>query len=533
MQSLETEVLIIGGGLAGLRAAIESARNGMRTMIVSKSPIGMGSNSVLAGGGFSIPTEETGIENHIKETLRIGKGLNDRELVNELARSGSKEIEFLKTLGVNLVHKPPLGYVVNLEEYMGKVLGGRIVIKKMIQEAFKYEKIQFLPNFFVYKMLCREDQVSGVIGFDQESRPCSIFSKSVVLATGGGGGIYRRNDNYKRILGDGYALALETGLPLMDMEFVQFYPFGIAEPGLPQSMIYLPLPDGAKLLDAQGNDLPRKYGLEMSLNEIAMTLRDKMAFLIYMENEKGGVFMDYTRTPVSQFNKYPLSILPNKKFNFTEKPFRISPLAHFFMGGVKITLSGETTIPGLFAAGEVTGGVHGASRMGGNALAECLVFGAKSGHSAAEFARRKTSKKKTRPLMDWPGVLIAGTKEEKKTLRLTGVQKTLQDLAWQCAGPVRSEEKLKEGLSSLDVLRREFEDFKASSVKDLITRREFETSFTVLKAIMTSSLARMESRGAFQREDYPLEGGPEFLKRISLRLTGQEGNLEVSWENLK
>jgi succinate dehydrogenase/fumarate reductase flavoprotein subunit len=187
---------------------------------------------------------------------------------------------------------------------------------------------------------------------------------------------------------------------------------------------------------------------------------------------------------------------------------------------------------GLFAAGELSGGVHGANRMGGNALSECLVFGAKSGCSAAEFARKKTSKKEPRLPKDWPGVLISEMKKGETRPNLLAVRKKLQDIAWQCAGPVRSEEKLKEGLSSLDILRREFANFKVASAKDLITLKELETSLTVLKAILISSLARKESRGAFQREDFPLEGGPEFLKRVSLKLVDQEGNFEVSWDAL-
>jgi succinate dehydrogenase/fumarate reductase flavoprotein subunit len=221
-----------------------------------------------------------------------------------------------------------------------------------------------------------------------------------------------------------------------------------------------------------------------------------------------------------------------KRFNFKGKPFRIFPLAHFFMGGLKIAPSCETMMRGLFAAGELSGGVHGANRMGGNALSECLVFGAKSGCSAAEFARKKTSKKEPRLPKDWPGVLISEMKKGETRPNLLAVRKKLQDIAWQCAGPVRSEEKLKEGLSSLDILRREFANFKVASAKDLITLKELETSLTVLKAILISSLARKESRGAFQREDFPLEGGPEFLKRVSLKLVDQEGNFEVSWDAL-
>jgi len=207
-------------------------------MVVSKSSIGIGSNSILAGGGLSFAIEEVDIENLIKETLSLGKYLNNRALVNELARGGGKEFEFLRTLGLDLNHRPPLGYTVNLEN-MRENIGGRILVKKLVQEASKYEKIHFLPHFFVDKILHREDQVSGYSGLIKRVDHALSF-RNQCFGYRGGGGIYKRNDNFKRILGDGYTLALEMGLPLIDMEFVQFYPFGMAEPGVPQSMIYLP-----------------------------------------------------------------------------------------------------------------------------------------------------------------------------------------------------------------------------------------------------------------------------------------------------
>jgi succinate dehydrogenase/fumarate reductase flavoprotein subunit len=532
MESFETDVLIIGSGLAGLRASIESVRNGMRTTVISKSPMGMGSNSVLAGGGLSIPEKEMNVETYIKETLRIGKNLNDHRLVMELARGGMKEIEFLKTIGVDLAIKPPFGYMVNRRDYPVKMLGGRILIKKLIQEALKYNQIQFLPNFFVYKILSQDDQVSGVIGFNKDHRPYLISSRTVILATGGGGGIYKRNDNHKKILGDGYALALEMGLPLIDMEFVQFYPFGFAEKGLPQTMIYPPFPEEVMLFDSERNDLLKKYGLEMSLDQLIVTLRDKTSYLIYKESQMGNVLMDYTRVPDKKWEEYPLSLFPQQRFNFKENPFRIAPMAHFFMGGVKINPYCETDIAGLFAAGEVAGGVHGANRMGGNSLAECLVFGAKAGRGASEYAQRQTSKKASVILEDWPKSLLTGATEQKSTHKILTGLRAVRDLTWKCVGPIRNEKQMKEGLSSADAWREKLKDLHVSQVKDLILKRELEGSLLVLKAILTSSIERKESRGAFQREDYPQEGGPEFLKRVSIRIRDPEKDFKVNLEEI-
>jgi succinate dehydrogenase/fumarate reductase flavoprotein subunit len=411
------------------------------------------------------------------------------------------------------------------------MVGGRILIRKLLEETSRHEKIRFLPGFFVYKILLDEDHLRGVIGFNKEGELCQISCRAMILATGGAGGIYKRNDNYKGILGDGYALALEIGLPLIDMEFVQFFPFGFAEPGLPKTIIYPPYPEGVRVIDAEGNDFLKRQGLDMSLDKIIVDLRDRMASLIYKEDKKGGVFMDYTQIPDSRFEKFPLSLFPKKRFNFKGKPFRISPLAHFSMGGIKIGPSGETHIQGLLAVGEVAGGVHGANRMGGNALTECLVFGAKSGHLAAEFAKSHHLKKGFNIPEDWPRIFSVRMNGLRTPSKLFALRKAVRNLAWKSAGPLRNEKLMREGLSSIDALTQEQKALEVCSVKDLISKRELENSLSVLKAILLSSLARKESRGAFQREDFPQEGGAEFLKRVSVKMKKAEKDIEVSWED--
>lgn len=527
MQSIKTDVLIIGGGLAGLRASIESAKSGLKTIVVSKSPVGIGSNSILAGGGISIARDAKDIENHIEETLKIGKFLNDRRLVTQLAYDGIHEIKFLQQIGVDLNYKPPLGYMVKRDP-SSKMLGGQTLIKSLKREASRYENIDFIPNFFVYSILCEENKAYGVIGFTQDDQPAVILSNSTILATGGGAGIYKRNDNYKRILGDGYALALESGLSLVDMEFVQFYPFGTSEPGLPPRIIYPPFPESLKLIDSKGEDLQKKYAFKMDLNKMIITLRDRLTSIIYEEEKRGGAFLGYTMVPESFFDQYPLNLLPKKGFNYKEKALRISPLAHFFMGGIKIGPYAETEIEGLFASGEVAGGLHGANRMGGNALAECLVFGRKGGFSAAEYAKRKISKKASKINDQRFKKIFSKGEKAKKEIDLLKMKREIQELAWKSAGPLRNEEGMKEGLLSVEDMRNKLSGAKASSIRELIRKRELETGLIVLKAIITSSLERKESRGAFQRDDYPLEGGSKFLKRIILKQIDEEGNLKTS-----
>jgi succinate dehydrogenase/fumarate reductase flavoprotein subunit len=524
MQSFETDVLVIGSGLAGFRAAIEAARHGVRTIVVSKSSIEVGSNSSLAGGGISIATSGFSVEDLVSKTLNTGKNLNDRELVKSLALNGTREIEFLRGIGVRLVLTEN-GSRVDRASFPSKMRGGRILLKGLIREARKYDQIQFIPHVYVYRILLSGDRVSGVVGFTNDGFPCLISSKATILATGGGGGIYGRNDNCKGILGDGYALALGIGLPLLDMEFVQFFPFGFAELGLPQTIIYPPYPREIRLLDAEGNDLLKKYNIETTLNELAVSSRDKLCTLIYKESQTGEVLMDCTHVSGEKWNEYPLSLFPKHRFNFKERPFRIAPIAHFFMGGLKILSTGETDLQGLFAAGEVTSGVHGANRMGGNGLAECLVFGANSGLSASTYAKTSNLKKASFDLEEELKPLAQGKVNLETRNRLWALLKKIRKVAWKYAGPVRNEAGMREALSELEGLRQALQDVSINQTIELISKKEVENSLLVLKAILVSSLARQESRGAFQREDYPQEH--KWVKRVSVQMNDRGKDLEI------
>jgi succinate dehydrogenase/fumarate reductase flavoprotein subunit len=532
MEFLETDVLIIGSGLAGLRAAIEAARNGANTMMVSKSSIETGSNSALAGGGLSVGISEKDIEEHVGQTLQIGQGLNDRQLLTELSKRGKEAIEFLTALGVDLDRKPPYRFSVYKPGQSEKIFGGRILTGRLARECLRYSQIRFLPHFFVYRLIGREGQASGAVGFNKDGKPCIIHSRAVILATGGGGAIYARNDNHKRMTGDGYALALEAELPLVDMEFVQFYPFGFAEPGLPSTLIYPPYPELARIVDDEGNDFVAKHGLEKNLDKLVITRRDELTHLVYKASQTGKVFMDYTQVPEEAWKAYPLNMFPQQRFAFREKPFRIAPITHFFMGGVKIKPSGETEMKGLFAAGEIAGGLHGANRMGGNALAECFVFGANSGLSASVFAKRQTSKKVSFDLRKWLASLIHGKPNPRIQSELRSQRRKIQNIAWKFAGPIREEGSLKRGLSLLEATHSNLKALRVSTSRELIQKKEVENSLLVTKAIVVSSLARRESRGAFRREDYLHEGGDEFLKRTSVKMKRTGQDLTVTWEDL-
>jgi succinate dehydrogenase/fumarate reductase flavoprotein subunit len=304
------------------------------------------------------------------------------------------------------------------------------------------------------------------------------------------------------------------------MEFVQCYPFGLADPKRVPMIIYPPYPKKAKAIDSQGEDLIKKHGFTFDLNESIVGYRDQFTLVLCREMERGKVYLDYTRVPEQEWEKPTLKRLERINPDFKKRPFPIAPIVHFFMGGVEIDEHARTAIPGLFAAGEVTSGVHGANRAGGNALTECIVFGDIAGESAARYAmgvRREESKRE----------MAAGRLALKdKTGKGRQLLREVQDLTWTYAGPIRNVESLREGLSRVSEKEGRLAELEAAG--NSLELNEVKGSLLISKAIMRASMEREESRGAFYREDFPERDDRNWLKNIVLTLDGETGDFIVS-----
>ena len=265
-------------------------------------------------------------------------------------------------------------------------------------------------------LLIEEGKAVGALGFDfHRGKFLGLGAKAIILANGGGGALYQRHDNPVRITGDGYALAFHAGCQLRDMEFVQFIPPGVAEPGKPTILIAPSLCDAGRVINSLGEDILNKY--QITEKPVAVRSRDLFSQAIFMEEAEGReVFLDLRAVSEEEWPRDNMAHsqrdLLMRNFSCSQKPIRISPMCHHFMGGVVADPKGMTEIPGLFAAGEVVGGVHGANRMGGNALDEVLVFGHRAGEAAAEWAGERVRKKGTETLIqdrlrvsseEWPG----------------------------------------------------------------------------------------------------------------------------------
>jgi len=499
IRSDDADVLVVGGGLAGLRAALASAAKGANTVLVSKTAPGRGCNSVLAGGGFSLAAPGFTMEDHVAATLKAGKHLNDPDLVAALAANAPKEIELLQSAGVPM-HPHKNGYRVRASS--DRLPPGRVCMRKLARMVLGHGKIRVIPHAFVARLLVEENTARGVVALGRDGSIWTIRSKATILATGGAGALFARNDNAAGATGDGYALASEAGLPLHHMEFIQFYPLAFAETGLANAIVFPPVPAEARMVDAEGRDILKKHGVDADLNGFALvSSRDRASHIVYKESSEKGVWLDYTGVPDSTWTRHPLTLFPVRKFDFRQRPFRIAPVAHFFMGGIRITPHGETAVRALFAAGEVASGLHGANRLGGNALAECLVFGAKAGLAAADYAGGSTSRPTTFRTGSWVASQLSGRADGFAKRRAASLLGIIRDVAWRCAGPVRNEGMMRKGLSRLNEVEDSLERITAGDIAALTAKKQAAIGVVVLRAVLNASLARRESIGAFQRDD--------------------------------
>ena len=269
------------------------------------------------------------------------------------------------------------------------------------------------------------------------------------------------------------------------------------------------------------------------MNQAVITQRDRFSIGLYRASQRGDVFFDLTRVQKEDWECYPLNFLRKSKFPFQERAFLVSPAVHFFMGGVEIDEKGKTSLPGLFAAGEVVWGIHGANRLGGNALTESAVFGVIGGCSAAEYVLQKGReqgpshsfsegfmKKWDRKVQSYLRKRRGNFDPPRKLL------KELKDLAWKYAGPERAEESLKEGLDRLAILERRIEEVYPATLKDLFKKRDLENVALLLKAILRGSLLRTESRGSFFRKDFPDQDDSHWTKHTCYRVV--KGELHVT-----
>jgi succinate dehydrogenase/fumarate reductase flavoprotein subunit len=513
------DVIIIGAGLAGMVAAATARAEGADVLLVTRGGIGIGTNSAISNGMFTSPTNTYSLEDFIKDTIAIGKGINNEQMVRLVGCHAYDAISSLRSFGVE-IEETPGNFTVQLPR--PDVIRGVPLVKNLAAHLRKQDAISLLSNFYVTEILRQENKVFGIKGFEASGKDVTIHAPAVILAAGGGGAMYLQNDNQKSTMGQGYALAAKAGLELWDMEFVQFYPLVLSEPRLPQFMVYPPYPSEAKLINASNEDIAKKHGLK-NLNDAIRKMRDSLSATVYSEGLAGPVYMDYRSVPQDRWGVYPVSLLEKLKFDFKKNPFRIAPGVHYFMGGVRIDESGATRVNGLFACGEMVWGLHGANRRGGNALTECVVYGGIAGRSAVSYAKEH-NKIKMNAAAEKKADSVEPSSEDLRSLR-----QEIREIAWNHAGIIRREDSIKEGLAKLSDLMPRLEQVQPKTIQERRLKTDLLSASLISRGILTASRSRQESRGAFIREDFPETDNTNWRKNSCLTYKPQERQFSLSF----
>ncbi len=545
-QIVDTDVLIIGSGGTGLRAAIEARRYGVQVFVIDKGVIGMNSNTRYSGGGLKaalpgiLETRYTTIfstpEEHFQAALVHGEYLNDQELIETLALEAPARVLELQEFGVTTFRA--MYYHIHYPHGTGLVAPQMAYAKKL--------GCQLRPGIVPTNLIVENDRVTGCLGFNVHTeKPVLIRAKAVILATGGAGEIYERNDTTVATTGDGFSLAFRVGLQLRDMEIVQFEPYVQAEPGLPMMDRHECEAEFFGILrNKEGQEFlknylpPRQQAVDSFEKQFGIPLtdiRERVSRAMVSEvhagrGDNGAVLFDLTHVPPDKWDadiasRYTRAALMRHGFDPTKKPIHVMPGAICNLGGIVINPCCETALAGLYAAGEVAGGVHGAARLGGDALVETIVYGARAGKYAAlraleTPAPRDGATQLNDAKAEWQALLSrpAGAAASPDTIK-----KKIKKIMWENVGPLRDGAGLQHALDQLEQLAaQDAPRMGASTIRQMRAVYETRSMLLTARLVVASALARTESRGAHYRLDFAYRDDRTWLKNTFVQGTEKE-----------
>lgn len=523
-KTISTDVLIIGSGGAGSRAAIEVDEAGLKGLIVSKGLTFRSGCTGMAEGGynavFKAVDADDSIEAHIEDTLKGGSYLNDKKLVDILVHESPDRLIDLENYGAifdrqesgKINQRPFGGQQYRRTCFQGDRTGHELM--SALKEEIIKRDIETIEEVMVTSLVLDENlrQVIGAVGLDLAKSQIIYFkAKAVILASGGAGNLYPITSNTIQKNGDGFMLAWNAGANLIDMEQIQFHPTGMLTPDSKKGVLVTEAvrAEGGKLLNKDGERFMKKYAPE----KMELATRDVVARSIYQEiiegkgSEHGGVYLDITHLPDDLIDeKLETMVLQFKNvgIDIKNEKIEVAPTAHHFMGGVKIKPDCSTNVANLFAAGEVSGGVHGANRLGGNALADTQVFGKRAGESAAKAASETDFKENPEMVHEEKTRIESLIKDG--SINPTEFKNDLKQLMWEKVGIVRDEKNLNEALRQLQEMKKDLNDLKVENKAqyntELVTALEVINMVEIAILVVKSAILRRESRGAHFRSDF-------------------------------
>jgi succinate dehydrogenase / fumarate reductase flavoprotein subunit len=576
----EYDVVVVGAGGAGLRAAIEASAQGAKTAIVCKSLLGK-AHTVMAEGGIAAALgnvyPEDNWQVHFRDTMRGGKMLNNWRMAQLHAQEAPERVLELERWGA-LFDRTQDGRILQRDfgghryarlAHVGDRTGLEMI--RTLQQHAVHRGLDVFMECTVARLLKDGDRIAGAFAYWRESGRFVVFkAKAVVLATGGIGKAYAITSNSWEYTGDGQSLALWAGADLIDMECVQFHPTGMVWPPSVRGILVTEgvRGDGGTLKNSKGERFMFGYIPEFFKAETADTEdeadrwytdkknnrrtpdllpRDEVARAINTEvkagrgSPHGGVFLDIaSRRPADYIRRRLPSMYHQFKeladVDITREPMEVGPTCHYIMGGVRVDAdTTAATVPGLFAAGEAAGGMHGSNRLGGNSLSDLLVFGRRAGLAAADYAKGLKE-----PLAIDPAQVDAIARELVAPFERTGgenpyaIQRDLQEMMHRLVGIIRTEAELKEALQQLEILKERAHRVRVEGNRQYNPgwhlALDLASLLTVSEAITLSAIERRESRGGHTREDHP-KPDPQFA-RVNVVVRQSNGKLALGQEPL-
>ena len=545
-----TDVLVIGSGAAGMYAAIEAACGGCQVILADRSLIGRGGATVMAQMTVAVALGSETADHwsyHCSDTLAAGRGLCDEPLAQLLCEDGPECIRAMDDWGVGWARKD--GRIVQAMApghdrprcvYVDFLNTGPAVSKTLRTVVNKTGGIRKAGDLCVVDLLHDKGDVVGAAALHLASgAPVMLPAKATILATGGLTRLYRRNSASANMGGDGYALALRAGASLVDMEFVQFFPIGHLAPRLigMDPIMWDPFRYklGGRLLNNRMEEFTQHYGVAED-GKYVIT-RDVGSYAILKEVEAGrgsphgGVYLSFQHCPERALREAfgpVIDRLANNGIDLTKMPIEVAPIAHYHMGGIVTDANMQTTLPGLFAAGEAVGGANGANRLSGNAITEALVFGRRAGRAAAIYVKRLKTFPDHADNIHVATALMAAdapTRNFNTAAMLETLQKTMQDNV----GALRSRTKITAALHTIGHLNDELGDTPPGDGNRFDMRRidwfDLRNMLLVSRVVAETALARTETRGAHQREDTP-ELSPDWA--LNQTVTLRDRRIEIS-----
>ncbi|MDX1411422.1 MAG: L-aspartate oxidase [Nitrospirales bacterium] len=504
---IKTEFLILGAGVAGIRAALELCRHGRVIMVAKGGP--QDTNSFYAQGGVAVAlSEEDDVDLHFTDTLRAGHQLCSRPATKILVEEGTLRISELMEWGANfdtvngkLVFTKEGAHSRHRVLRAGGDATGSEMVRALGAKARTLDNLTWMGNHFGVELLLQDSHCCGASVLNENTGEIHcIFASAVILATGGAGQVYARTTNPPNATGDGIAMAYRSGAVLEDMEFVQFHPTSLYLPSSPPFLLTEALRgEGGILRNNRCEAFMKRYHRNKELAP-----RDVVSRAIWTEmqhTKARHVYLDVTHLG-RQFLKqrFPTiySTCLRYDIDIAEEWIPVSPSAHYFMGGVKTDLHGRTTLDGLFAAGEVAcSGVHGANRLGSNSLLEGLVFGYRAAQAATEFANHRPLRTGLPEALSWF--------RNQSTLSPQDIEKirnSLRRLMWNKVGLIRTGESLNKALDQIQVWAQ-----KLSAPPFTRSGLETRNMIQVGQSITEAACWRKNSIGAHYREDFPFHKG--------------------------